>query len=80
MTKVEAQRAVLAIASAIIEAVKDVAPDGAPAASLYHRTGTGTAATLGQFEQLMGALGRGRQAATGLLPRPTPCRNGTKAS
>jgi len=63
MTKLEAQRALLAIANAIIEAVKEVEPDGAPATSLYMAC-MEFGATLAQFQQLMDALveaGRLRQ-------------------
>jgi hypothetical protein len=55
MTKIEAQRAVLAIANAIVEAVREVEPDGAPATSLYLAM-MEFGCSLAQFEQLMSAL------------------------
>jgi hypothetical protein len=55
MTKIEAIRALHAIAEAIIEAVKEVAPDGAPASSIYLAC-MEHGATLDQFQQLMDAL------------------------
>jgi hypothetical protein len=55
MTKIEAQRALLAIATAIIEAVKEVEPDGAPAGSIYLAL-MEHGCSLAQFEQIMSAL------------------------
>jgi len=55
MTKLEAQRAILAIANAIIETVKEASPDGAPATSLYLAC-MEFGCTLDQFNQVMGAL------------------------
>ena len=63
MTKVEAQRAILAIATAIIETVKEVEPDGASGDSIYLAL-MKHGCTLAQFEQIMSALveaGRLRQ-------------------
>jgi hypothetical protein len=55
MTKIEAQRAVLAIANAIIEAVREAGPEGAPASSLYLALAE-RGCSFSQFEQLMSAL------------------------
>lgn len=55
MTKTDAQRALLAIGDAIIETVKEVAPDGAPASSIYLAL-MEHGCTLAQFEQIMSAL------------------------
>ena len=55
MTKTEAQRTILAIANAIVEAVRDVAPDGAPASSLYLAL-MEHGCSFAQFEQIMDAL------------------------
>ena len=60
MTKADAQRAILAICTAIVEAVKE-SPEGAPAGSLYLAL-TEHGCTLAQFEQIMSAL-----VETGLL-------------
>ena len=55
MTKEQAHRALLAIADAIIEAVRSVEPDGAPGGVIYLAC-MEFGATLDQFQQLMDAL------------------------
>jgi hypothetical protein len=55
MNKLEALRAIQAICAAIIEVVREVEPDGAPATSLYLAC-MEHGCTLAQFEQIMGAL------------------------
>ena len=55
MTKVEAQRAILAICAAIIETVKEAGPEGAPGTSLYLAL-MEHGCTLVQFQQIMDAL------------------------
>ena len=55
MTKADAQRATLAICTAIIETVKEVEPDGASGGSIYLAL-MEHGCTLAQFEQIMGAL------------------------
>ena len=55
MTKAEAIRALHAIADAIVEAVRSVEPDGAPASSFYLAC-MEHGATLDQFQQLMDTL------------------------
>ena len=54
MTKTEAQRALLAICTAIVEAVKE-SPEGAPAGSIYLAL-MEHGCSLAQFEQIMAAL------------------------
>ncbi len=55
MTKEEALRAVTAIANAIVEAVKEVEPDGAPASSIYLAL-MEHGCSFAQFQQIMDAL------------------------
>jgi hypothetical protein len=55
MTKAEAQRTLLAIWAAIVETVREVEPDGAPATSIYLAM-MGHGCTFEQFETIMSAL------------------------
>ena len=55
MTKEEALRAVTAIANAIVEEVKEVEPDGAPASSIYLAL-MEHGCSFAQFQQIMDAL------------------------